>query len=166
MGFSAASQQETLYLVAPSYAEHSVFTSLGEIKQPCTRPLSERDLVREFLMDSAFLRGKISPLRRCSAYNRNMDLVNMTTTFDYERMRGQDNRACHKENVGRNWVGLICLTVTATLSRVAESKRRALAFYFSGVKITLNIWIWHVFWISKCREESDVCLYMSSELAK
>jgi len=31
-GFSAAFQEETLYRVAPSYAEHSVFTSLGEIK--------------------------------------------------------------------------------------------------------------------------------------
>ena len=58
-GFSAAFLEKTLYRVAPFYAEHSVFTGLGEIKQPCNRPLSERILVRDFFLDSAFLRGKI-----------------------------------------------------------------------------------------------------------
>jgi len=44
-------------------------------------------------------------------------------------------------------------------SRVAGSKRRALAFYFS-------IQIWYVFLISRRREESDPGLCMSSVLAK
>ena len=35
-GFSAAFQEETLYRVAPSYAEHLVFTSLGEIRLTTT----------------------------------------------------------------------------------------------------------------------------------
>ena len=44
-------------------------------------------------------------------------------------------------------------------SRVAGSKRRALAFYFP-------IRIWFVFSISKCRGESDLGLCMSSVLAQ
>ena len=55
-GFSVAFQEETQYLIAPSYAEHLVFTGLGEIKQPCTRPLSEQDLVREFFGFCIFAR--------------------------------------------------------------------------------------------------------------
>jgi len=38
-GFPAAFREETLYRVAPSDAEHSVFTGLGEIKQLCPRSL-------------------------------------------------------------------------------------------------------------------------------
>jgi len=44
-------------------------------------------------------------------------------------------------------------------SRVAASKRRALAFYFS-------IQIWYVFSISKCRGKSDLGVCMTSVLAK
>jgi len=58
MGFSAAFREETLYRVAPSYAEHSVFTGLGEIKQPCPRPLSERGLVRTSFSSLAFCAGR------------------------------------------------------------------------------------------------------------
>ena len=47
-GCAAAFREETLYRVAPSYAEHSVFTGLGKIKQPCFRSLSDWILVRIF----------------------------------------------------------------------------------------------------------------------
>jgi len=57
-GFSAAFREETLYLVAPSYAEHSVFTGLGEIKQPCFRSLSDWILART-VFNVRHLRGKI-----------------------------------------------------------------------------------------------------------
>ena len=49
-GFLAAFREETLYRVAPSYAEHSVFTVLGEIKQPCPRSLRVRGFVRRFFL--------------------------------------------------------------------------------------------------------------------
>jgi len=44
-------------------------------------------------------------------------------------------------------------------SRIVGSKRRALAFHLSGR-------IWYVFSISKCREESDLGLCMTSVPAK
>jgi len=44
-------------------------------------------------------------------------------------------------------------------SRVSGSKHRALEFQFS-------VRIWYVFLISICREESDLCLYMTSVLTK
>ena len=43
-----AFREEMRYQVVSSYAEHPVFTSLGGIKQPCTRLVSDRDLVRRF----------------------------------------------------------------------------------------------------------------------
>jgi len=49
-GFPAAFREETLYRVGPSYAEHSVFTSLGEIKQPCPRSLRVRGFVLRFFL--------------------------------------------------------------------------------------------------------------------
>ena len=49
-GFPAAFREEMLYRVAPSNAEHSVFTCLGEIKQPCPRSLRVRGFVRRFFL--------------------------------------------------------------------------------------------------------------------
>jgi len=43
-GYPAAFREETLYQAAPSFAEHLVFTGLGEIKQPCFRSLSDWNL--------------------------------------------------------------------------------------------------------------------------
>jgi len=39
--FLTAFREKTHYRDAPSYAKHPVFTCLGEIKQPYTRPLSD-----------------------------------------------------------------------------------------------------------------------------
>ena len=56
--FLAAFREETQCWVAFFKAEHSVSTCLGEIKQPCTRPLSGRDLVRTFFPSSPFCVGR------------------------------------------------------------------------------------------------------------
>jgi len=52
------------YRIALSCAEHSVSTSLGEIKQPYPRLLSGRGLTPNFFSSSAFLCGKISQVQR------------------------------------------------------------------------------------------------------
>ena len=59
LGFPAAFREKTQYRVAPFYDEHSVFTGLGEIKKPCSRPLSGRGLVRTFFSSSAFCAGRL-----------------------------------------------------------------------------------------------------------
>jgi len=57
--FPVAFVGKSQYRIALYCPEHSVPTSLGEIKKPCPRPLSGRGLVSNFFSSLAFLRGKI-----------------------------------------------------------------------------------------------------------
>jgi len=57
--FPVAFVRKSQYRIALSCAEKSVPTGLGEIKQPCPRPLSGRGVVPNFFSSSAYMCGKI-----------------------------------------------------------------------------------------------------------